>query len=135
MRADAFAGAPWVVVVMFAAIGVLHLAAPQFFEQIMPRWVPAAGPLGRRSLVLVSGACEILGALGVLYAPTRALAGWGLILLLVAVFPANIHMLLDARRQRAAAWWQALLWARLPIQPVIMLWVYSAAVRGGAAGV
>ena len=134
MRAEAFAGAPWVVAVMFAMIGALHLAVPRFFEQIMPRWVPASGPLGRRSLVVVSGAFEILGALGVLYAPTRARAGWGLILLLLAVFPANIHMLLDARRRRSAAWWQALLWARLPIQPLIMLWVYSAAVRGGAAG-
>lgn len=134
MHADAFAGAPWGVALMFAAIGGLHLARPHFFEQIMPRRVPAEGALGRRSLVLVSGVFEILGALGVLYAPTRAVAGWGLILLLVAVFPANIHMLSDARRQRAAAWWQALLWARLPIQPVIMLWVYSAAVRAGQRG-
>ena len=120
---------PWAVVLVFAAIGVLHFALPRFFEQIMPGWVPAAGPVGRRALVLLSGACEVLGALGVLYRPTRALAGWGLILLLVAVFPANGEMLLAARRQHAAAWWQALMWARLPIQPVIMLWVYSAAVR------
>lgn len=130
MPAHAFAGAPWAVVVFFAAVGVLHFAVPRVFEQIMPRWVPAGGPLGRRSLVLVSGACEILGALGVLYRPTRVVAGWALVLLVVCVFPANIEMLLDARRRRAAAWWQALMWARLPIQPLIMLWVYAAAVRG-----
>lgn len=133
MPATAFAGAPWAVVLVFAAIGLLHLVRPQFFEQIMPRWVPAAGPFGRRSLVLVSGVFEILGALGVLYAPTRAVAGRGLILLLVAVFPANVDMLLTARRTRAAAWWQALLVARLPIQPVIMWWVWASAVRAGSA--
>ena len=125
-----FAGAPWAIVIMFATVGVLHFVATRFFEQIMPRWVPAAGPIGRRSLVLASGACEILGAFGVVYQPTRVAAGWALILLVVAVFPANIEMLLDARRRHAAAWWQALMWARLPIQPLIMLWIYSAAVRG-----
>ncbi len=128
-----WAGAPWAVVLIFAAIGALHLVRPRFFEQILPRWVPAAGPFGRRTLVVASGVFEILGALGVLYAPTRVAAGWGLVLLLVAVFPANIEMLVAARRTRAAAWWQALLVARLPMQPLMMWWVWASAVRAGGA--
>lgn len=128
---SSFAEVPWGVAGLFAGVGVLHFVVTRAFEQIMPRWVPETGPFGRRSLVLISGACEILGALGLFYAPTRALAGWGLIVLLAAVFPANVDMLLEARRRRTGLWWQALLLARLPIQPLIMLWVYSSAVRGG----
>lgn len=133
MPATPPAGAPWTVVLVFAAIGLLHLVRPRFFEQIMPRWVPASGPFGRRVLVLASGVFEVLGALGVLYAPTRVAAGWGLLLLVVAVFPANIEMLLAARRTRAPAWWQALMIVRLPLQPLIMWWVWGSAVRAGGA--
>ena len=130
-----WAGAPWLVTIIFAAIGTLHLVRPQFFEQIMPAWVPADGPLGRRALVVASGAAEILGAVGVIFGPTRVVAGWGLILLLVAVFPANVDMLTTARRRHAAGWWQALLAARLPMQFVLMWWVWMAAVRtSGAVG-
>lgn len=134
MNSSLFSGTPWGLAAFFAGVGVLHFAVTPAFMQIMPRWVPADGPLGRRALVLASGACEILGGLGVLFAPTRAAAGWWLILVVAGVFPANVEMLLDARRRRAAAWYQALLWARLPLQPLIMLWIYSAAVHGAVHG-
>ena len=125
-----FEGAPWIVVLVFAVAGVLHFVAPGAYERVMPAWVPPNGPLGRRSLVLVSGACEILGAAGVAYAPTRRAAGWGLILLLAAVFPANLRMLGDAVRA-GAAWWVRLLFIlRLPLQPLLMWWVWRAAARG-----
>ncbi|GJG86215.1 membrane protein [Gemmatimonadetes bacterium T265] len=125
-------GAPWVVALVFGLAGALHFVRPRLYESVMPPWVPPTGPLGRRALVLASGACEILGALGVLYAPTRTAAGWGLVLLLAAVFPANVEMLAAARRSRAKAWVQALFVARLPLQPVIMWWVWTAAVRSAA---
>lgn len=122
-------GAPWLVALIFAVAGTLHFAFPVLYERIMPGWVPPAGPLGRRSLVLTSGACELLGALGVLYTPTRAAAGWGLVLLLAAVFPANVEMLAAARRTHAARWLQVLFIARLPLQPLMMWWVWAATVR------
>ncbi len=129
---DAFAGAPWLITLIFGVAGVLHFVKPRAYERVMPPWVPATGPFGRRALVLASGAFEILGALGVLYAPTRAAAGWGLVLLLAAVFPANIEMLAAARRTGAPAWAQVLFVARLPMQPLMMWWVWAAAVRGAS---
>ncbi len=125
----AFAGAPWLVTAIFGVAGLLHFLRPRLYAQVMPPWVPATGPLGRHALVLASGAFEILGALGVVYAPTRAAAGWGLILLLAAVFPANVEMLAAARRTKAKGWVQALFVARLPMQLALMWWVWMAAIR------
>lgn len=125
----AVADARWLVALVFGVAGVLHFLRPRAYEHVMPRWVPATGSFGRRALVLASGAFEILGALGVLYAPTRVAAGWGLVLLLAAVFPANVEMLAAARRAHAKPWVQALFVARLPLQPLMMWWVWAAAVR------
>ena len=129
----AFAGAPWLVVLVFSVAGLLHFLRPQLYARVMPPWVPPTGPFGRHALVLTSGAFEILGALGVLYAPTRTAAGWGLILLLAAIFPANLEMLAAARRSRAKSWVQALFLVRLPLQFVLMWWVWIAAIRHVAA--
>lgn len=109
---------------MFAAAGALHFVFPAAYARVMPRWLPA-----HRPLVLASGALELLGAAALLVAPLRPAAGWGLIALLVAVFPANVQMLQDARARRQPAWVQSLLWLRLPLQPLLMWWVWSAAVR------
>jgi uncharacterized membrane protein len=92
----------------------------------MPRWLPA-----HRALIYASGAAELAGAAGLLFAPLRALAGWGLIALLVAVLPANVQMLQDARADpRTPTWARVLLWGRLPLQLLLMWWVWAAAVRG-----
>ena len=80
-------------------------------------------------LVLVSGVFEMLGAVGVLIPFTREAAGWGLIALLVAVFPANIQMLMA--NTSTSRLWQAALVARLPLQAVLIYWVYNSAVRSG----
>jgi len=95
------------------------------YAAIVPPFIPNA-----RALVLISGAFEILGGIGVLLPFSRVAAGWGLIALLVAVFPANIYMATEAERFRsvAPAW---TLWARLPLQAVLILWVYRACIEGG----
>ena len=116
---------PWGVVALFAVAGVLHFVAPGAYERIVPPWLPA-----RRTLVYVSGAAELAGALALLSPALRPAAGWGLIALLVAVFPANVQMLRDAARLGAAPWAQALLWARLPLQALLIWWVWASAVRG-----
>jgi uncharacterized membrane protein len=108
----------------FVAAGILHLAKPAPYVRIVPRWLPAP-----EMLVLVSGLCEIAGGLGLLLPATRAAAGWGLIALLVAVFPANLQMLLDANTHGASRGWQAALAARLPLQAALIWWVWRAAVR------
>lgn len=112
------------IALLFVGSGVLHFAMPEYYVRIMPPWLPA--PM---ALVLISGVFEILGGAGVLVTTTRVAAGWGLIALLVAVFPANVQMLLNARAAHASALWIAALIARLPLQVALIYWVFRAAIR------
>jgi uncharacterized membrane protein len=73
----------------FCFAGVGHFTNTEFFVAIVPPYLPAP-----YELVYISGVFEILGGLGVLHPGTRRLAGYGLLALLVAVYPANIHMAL-----------------------------------------
>lgn len=107
------------IAALFVGAGVLHFVRPTLFERIVPAWLPAA-----RALVLWSGAFEILGGLGVLVPALRAWAGWGLIALLVAVFPANVNMALHPELTPKVPEWA--LWARLPLQVVLIGWVWWA---------
>ncbi len=109
---------------LFFTAGVLHFVMPGFFDRIVPPWVPNA-----RLATYVSGVFEILGAIGLLIPATRVAAAWGLIALLVAVLPANIHMLNQARAAQASVGFIAGLWVRLPLQPLLMWWVWRVAVR------
>jgi uncharacterized membrane protein len=97
--------------------GVNHFVSPAFYVDIMPPYLP-----WHLELVYLSGLCEIvLGGLVLLpqYAPVAA---WGLIALLVAVFPANIHMALHP--ELFPKFSPAALWARLPLQAVFIAWAY-----------
>ena len=71
----------------------------------------------------MSGAFEILGGLGLLPARTRRWAGWCLLALLVAVFPANIYMALVHEKLGISGW---VAWGRLPLQLPLMWWVWRA---------
>lgn len=110
--------------ILFLVAGIAHFVVPAWFDRIVPAWVPNA-----RLATLVSGAAEVAGAIGLLVPATRVAAGWGLILLLIAVFPANVHMLQLARATQASAAYLTALWVRLPLQPLLIWWVWRAAVR------
>ena len=112
------------IAAIFIGAGTLHLLRPGSFVGMVPPWLPSP-----RLLVLVSGVCELLGGAGVLIPATRVAAGWGLVALLVAVFPANVHMLLAARADGASRWWQIALVLRLPLQLALIWWVHRATVR------
>ena len=99
---------------LFVAAGVLHLVRPDAYLVAMPPGLPA-----HRALVLISGAAEIAGGIG-LWGPAgrlRRWAGWGLIALLVAIYPANVHMAMAGVGGPAWA-----LWARLPLQGALAAW-------------
>ncbi len=101
-------------------IGVMHFVAPEGFLAIMPPWVP-----WHLAMVYISGVFEIFGGVGLIPKRSRAAAGWGLIALYIAVFPANLHMALNnipLDGQPVSPW---LLWARLPIQALLIAWAYS----------
>ncbi|MBA3658439.1 MAG: DoxX family protein [Gemmatimonadales bacterium] len=103
----------------FIAAGVLHLALPRQYRAVMPRWLPAPD-----TLVVVSGVVEIAGGAGLLVTRTRRTAGVGLVLLLIAVLPANVEMLRQHRERGGASWGEALLWLRLPLQGVLIWWAW-----------
>jgi uncharacterized membrane protein len=106
---------------LFAGAGALHFLFPGAYERIMPPYLPL-----HRELVYLSGALEVAGGLGLLDERSRRGAGIGLVLLLVVVWPANVQMLLDARADRKPLWWVAILWARLPVQLLLIAWVWRA---------
>ncbi len=107
----------------FIGAGVNHFVMPRPYEQIVP---PSMRGDARR-LVVVSGVAEIAGGVGVLLPWTRRLAGVGLIALLAAVFPANVHMAREPERFRRIPRWA--LYGRLPLQPLMMLWAWRATRR------
>lgn len=76
----------------FVTAGTMHFVVPRAYEAMMPRSLPR-----HREAVAVSGIAEIAGGLAVLPPPTRRLARWWLLALLLAVFPANVHMALKGR--------------------------------------
>lgn len=108
----------------FVIAGVLHFVFMPNYMSVMPPWLPWP-----RTLVIVSGLCEIAGGFGVLWSATRVWAGYGLIALCVAVLPANVQMLMDAQAAHASSVWIGLLWLRLPLQALLMLWIWRATRR------
>lgn len=109
------------IAVLFITAGILHFVAPSMYVRIMPRLLPYP-----KELVYLSGAFEVIGGLGVIPSKTRRIAGYGLIALLLAVLPANIQMLLNARATDSSRWLLMLLWLRLPLQFLLIAWVYKA---------
>ena len=98
--------------------GVLHFLWPAMYERIIPPSLPWPA-----ALVYVSGLAEIAGGVGLLIPRLRRAAGWGLVVLLIAVFPANIYMAVHPDRfadLHLPAW---ALWLRLPLQGLLIAWV------------
>ena len=107
--------------------GTMHFLRAREYEATVPGYIP----ISAEDSVSWSGAAEIAGGLMVLPTPTRRLGRWWLTGVLVAVFPANIHMAVSPEQvaargvpiDRLPRW---LLWARLPIQPLFLLWAWRA---------
>lgn len=102
-------------------MGVLHFVAVDAFVAVMPPYLP-----WHRELVLISGAFEFVLGAAALVPRLRPWAGWGIALLLIAVFPANVHMAMShvglPGEEPPPSW---ALWARLPFQAVfiaVALW-------------
>lgn len=103
--------------VIYVAAGAMHFVATRNYERIMPSYLPA-----HHELVLLSGAAEIAGGLGVLIPGRRRAAAWGLVCLLIAVFPANLWMAQHPELFPGVPAWA--LWLRLPLQLPLIWWAY-----------
>ncbi len=104
---------------LFLGAGVLHFVKPGAYEPTVPDALP-----GHREIVYVSGVAELAGGLAMLHDRSARWAGWWLIALLVAVFPANVNMAVNAERFRSVP--EALLWVRLPLQALLVASVWRA---------
>jgi len=104
------------ITLFFMIGGIAHFLATERFVSIMPAYVP-----WRYELVLLSGVFELLGAIGVLFRATQRWAGLGLVVLCIAVFPANLNMAMHPERFNGIA--PMLLYLRLPLQALIILYI------------
>jgi uncharacterized membrane protein len=103
----------------FVGAGLLHFVRPKIYEQVVP---PGFGD--PRLAVMLSGAAEIAGGLALPRPAARRLTRWWLVALLVAVFPANVYMALEPEGSGVSVVPGWLLWARLPLQPALVWWVW-----------
>ena len=109
----------------FTFAGIMHFTIPRKYEATVPDYIP----MSPHDAVLYSGLAEIVGGLMVVPPPTRSVARWWLTALLIAVFPANVHMAVRPEEikgldlERVPRW---ALWARLPFQPLMVWWVWRA---------
>jgi uncharacterized membrane protein len=106
----------------FLFAGTMHFLKPRPYVAIVPEALPR-----KRELVFASGVAELAGGAGVLVPGTRRLAGWWLIATLLAIFPANVNMAVNAERFRLVP--EPLLWLRLPLQGALIAWVWHAVLR------
>ena len=113
----------WVLAGFFVLAGLNHFRTPAIYYGMMPAWV--TWPTTTNVLV---GLAEILGGLGLVYFPVQRLAGWGLIGLLCAIFPANVHVALQGHMPGTALS-PAMLWLRLPLQALLIAWVWWTALK------
>ena len=110
----------WFMGIFYVLAGVAHFVRTDVYLPMMPPYLPA-----HRELVLLSGVAEVVLGLAVLVPQTRRLAAWGIILLLIAVFPANLHIAMHdvplfGATQGAGVW----NWVRLPFQGVLIAWAW-----------
>lgn len=103
----------------FIVIGIDHFVNPDFYVNIMPGYLPL-----HLEAVYISGFFEVVGGICVLIPRLRSAAGWGLVALLIAVYPANIHMALNPDLFPEIA--LSLLYIRLLFQFIFIFWAYSA---------
>ena len=107
----------WLMSLLYIAAGINHFAHPKMYLRIMPPYVPY-----HSVMVMISGVAEIVLGLLLLFPATRVMAAWGIVVMLVLIFPANIQMAIDFYRKQNPYLWVAVL--RLPLQFVLIWWAY-----------
>src|SRR6218665_325780 len=106
----------YIMAVFYIVAGVYHFVNPGFYLKIMPPYFPF-----HKAAVWVSGLAEVLLGVGLLFEHSRSFSAYGIIFLLVAVFPANVYMATSEKFHKVPAW---IKWGRLPLQFVLVWWAY-----------
>jgi uncharacterized membrane protein len=108
-----------ILAICIIVVGVMHFVVSDSFVKIVPDYLPY-----HLGLVYVSGFFEILGGIGILVPPVSQAAAWGLLILFIAVFPANINMAVNAIDLPHIPDSSLLRWGRLPLQAVLIAWAW-----------
>ena len=109
----------YIMSLLYIVIGIRHFTDPDFFLKIMPPFLPF-----KKELVLISGFFEIAFGFLLLFHKTRFYASWGIILLLIAVFPANIYLYLSEIPQEALGFTKSQALVRMPFQIPLLIIAY-----------
>jgi uncharacterized membrane protein len=107
----------YLLAIFFVLAGINHFLNADFYLKMMPPYLP-----WHLFLVYLSGVFEIILGIMVIIPKLTRIAGWGLIALLIAVFPANLHMALNPDLFPNIS--SIALWVRLPFQAVLIAWAY-----------
>jgi uncharacterized membrane protein len=113
-------GLLWLMAAFYIAAGVMHFVSPEAYRPMMPPYLP-----WHEALIFLSGVAELGLGIAVLFPALRPWAAWGIILLLIAIFPANVHIALHnvpvfGAAEGAGVW----NWVRLPVQGLLILWAW-----------
>ncbi len=107
----------YIMAVLYILAGINHFVNPKFYLRIIPPYIP-----WHKAVNYISGATEIALGLLLLYPPYSNSGAWGIIVLLIAVFPANIYHLTSVKPGRGIPLW--ILTLRIPFQGVLILWAW-----------
>ena len=109
----------YIMSLLYIIIGIRHFTDPAFFLKIMPPFLPF-----KKELVFISGFFEIAFGFLLLFHKTRFYASWGIVLLLIAVFPANIYLYLSEIPQEALGFTKSQALVRMPFQIPLLIIAY-----------
>jgi uncharacterized membrane protein len=110
----------WVMAVFYILAGLMHFVQPDYYRPMMPPYLP-----WHAFLIYLSGLAELGLGIAVLIPSIRPLAAWGIILLLIAIFPANIHIAMHNVPVFGATEGAGIgNWIRLPFQAVLIAWAW-----------
>lgn len=101
----------------YVLAGINHFVNPGFYERIIPPWLPYPSAIN-----YASGSCEIIFGILLIPPATRKIAAWLIIILLIAVFPANVQMMLNYWHSKHPQFWITV--ARLPFQAGLIWWAW-----------
>ncbi len=107
----------YLISLIYFVAGLNHFVHPLMYKKIIPKFIPI-----KDSLVSFSGFCEIILAVLLIPLVTRSIAAWSTIVFLIAIFPANIQMVVTYLHESDPNLWFAIL--RLPVQLILIYWAY-----------
>lgn len=109
----------WLLGGLFLVAGIAHFVVPRFFKAIVPDYFPQTWHL---PLVYLSGLAEMAGGVGLCIPQLQTFSAWGLLVLMILVFPANLYMAYHPKFSSIPRW---IRWGRLPLQIPLLYWIYQ----------